>query len=64
MTERVKRLADEARQLTPAERAELLDALMAMVQEDNDGLNPLYAEGEGGWDEMGAESFGYLLAKS
>ncbi len=61
MTERVKKLAEEAQRLTPAERAELLDALTAMVQEDNDG--PLYAEGEGGWDEMGAESLGYLLAK-
>jgi hypothetical protein len=62
MTERVKKLAEEARQLTRAERAELLDALNALVQEDNDG--PLYAEGEGGWDAMGAESLGYLFAKS
>jgi acyl-CoA reductase-like NAD-dependent aldehyde dehydrogenase len=61
MSERVKRLADEARRLTPKERAELLDALSALVRKDEEDIEAAaIAECHHHWDDIGAESLGYL----
>ncbi len=59
MNERVHRLTEEARLLTPGERAELLDALTAMVGEDRDEIGVI-----ADWDEIGDESLGYLPGRS
>jgi hypothetical protein len=61
MSERVKRLADEARRLTPKERAELFEALSAMVRKDEEDIEAsAIAECHHHWDDIGAESLGYL----
>jgi hypothetical protein len=61
MSERVKRLADEAQRLTPKERAELFDALSAMVRKDEEDVEAsAIAECYHNWDGIGAESLGYL----
>jgi acyl-CoA reductase-like NAD-dependent aldehyde dehydrogenase len=62
MNERVKKLAGEARQLSPRERAELLNALTAMVQEDKYDKDAVaVAECRQHWEDIGAESLGYLV---
>ncbi len=61
MSERVKRLADEARRLTPKERAELFEALSAQVRKDEEDLEAsAMAECQHRWNDIGAESLGYL----
>lgn len=61
MSERVKRLAGEARLLTPKERVELLDALSTMVRQDEEDIEAsAMAECRHHWDDIGAESLGYL----
>lgn len=51
MNERVKKLTEEARQLTPEEQAELLDALTAMLHEDDHEIDPaLLEECERRWE--------------
>jgi hypothetical protein len=61
MSERVTRLADEARRLTAKERAELFEALSAMVRQDEDGIEAsAIAECQHRWNDIGAESLGYL----
>jgi hypothetical protein len=61
MSECVKRLADEARRLTPKERAELFDALSAMVRQDEEDIEAsAIAECQHHWNDIGAESLGYL----
>ena len=65
MNDRVKKLAEEARRLSPQERAELLDALTAMVREDEyDSDAAAVAECQHRWDEIGADSLGYLFGKT
>ena len=64
MNERVKKLAEEARKLSPEERIELLHALSAMVAEDGyDSDAAAVAECQHHWDDIGAESLGYLFGK-
>ena len=64
MNERMKRLAEEARKLSPEERIELLHALSAMVEEDGyDSDAAAVAECQHHWDDIGAESLGYLFEK-
>ncbi len=64
MNERVKRLAEEAQKLSPEERIELLRALSAMVEEDGyDSDAAAVAECHHHWDDIGAESLGYLFGK-
>ncbi len=61
MNERVKRLTEEARKLLPEERIELLRALSTMVQEDGyDSDAAAVAECQHHWEDIGAESLGYL----
>jgi hypothetical protein len=61
MSERVNKLADEARRLTPKERAELFDALLAMIRKDEEDIEAAaIAECHHHWDDIGAESLGYL----
>jgi acyl-CoA reductase-like NAD-dependent aldehyde dehydrogenase len=61
MSERVKRLADEARRLTPKERAELFHELSEMVRKDEEDIEAsALAECQHHWDDIGAESLGYL----
>ena len=51
MNERVKKLTDEARRLTPEEQAELLDALAAMVHAEDQEIDPaLLEECERRWE--------------
>ncbi len=64
MNECVKRLAEEAQKLSPEERIELLGALSAMVREDGyDSDAAAVAECQHHWDDIGAESLGYLFGK-
>ncbi len=64
MDERVKKLIEEAQKLTPAERIELLRALSAMVEDDGyDSDAAAVAECQHHWDDIGAESLGYLFGK-
>jgi len=64
MNERVKRLTEEAQKLSPEERMELLGALSAMVREDGyDSDAAAVAECQHRWDDIGAESLGYLFGK-
>jgi len=64
MNERVKRLAEGAQKLSPEERMELLGALSAMVREDGyDSDAAAVAECQHHWDDIGAESLGYLFGK-
>ncbi len=64
MNERVKSLAEEVRKLSPGERIELLRALTAMVEEDGyDSDAAAVAECQHHWDDIGAESLGYLFGK-
>ncbi len=64
MGERVKRLTEEARQLSAEERIELLRALAVMVEEDGyDSDAAAVAECQHHWDDIGAESLGYLFGK-
>jgi hypothetical protein len=64
MNERVKRLTEEAQKLSPEERMELLGALSAMVREDGyDSDAAAVAECQHHWDDIGAESLGYLFGK-
>ncbi len=65
MTERVKKLIEEIRQLLPGERAELLHTLTAMVREDGYDIDAVaVAEAQHSWEDIGAESLGYLLPKT
>ena len=64
MNERVKRLTEEVRKLSPEERLSLLRALTAMVEEDGYDSDALaVAECQHHWDDIGAESLGYLSGK-
>ncbi len=64
MNERVKTLTEQARKLSPEERIELLRALSAMVEEDGyDSDAAAVAECQHHWDDIGAESLGYLFGK-
>ncbi len=64
MSERVKRLIEEVRQLSAEERIELLRTLAAMVDEDGyDSDAAAVAECQHHWDDIGAESLGYLFGK-
>jgi hypothetical protein len=64
MNERVKRVTEEARKLAPEDRLALLRALMAMVEEDGYDSDTLaVAECQHHWDDIGAESLGYLCGK-
>jgi hypothetical protein len=64
MSERVKRLIEEARKLSPEERIELLRALSAMADEDGyGGDGAAVAECQHHWNDIGAESLGYLFGK-
>jgi hypothetical protein len=64
MNERVKRPTEEAQKLSPEERMELLGALSAMVREDSyDSDAAAVAECQHHWDDIGAESLGYLFGK-
>ncbi len=65
MNERVQRLLDEARRLSPQDRAELLEALIAMGREDDSDIDAAaVAECQHHWNDIGAESLGYLLGSS
>jgi putative addiction module component (TIGR02574 family) len=51
MNERVKHIADQARQLTQEELAELMDTLADMAEEDSGPIDPaLAAECERRWE--------------
>jgi len=64
MNERLKRLTEEVRKLSPEERLALLRALMAMGEEDGyDSAALAVAECQHHWDDNGAESLGYLSGK-
>ena len=64
MSEQVKRLTEEARKLSPQERVDLLRALSDMVDEDGyDSDAAALSECQHNWDDIGAESFGYLFRK-
>ncbi len=63
MSERVKRLTEEVRQLSPNERTELLDALTEMVREDDCDASSAVLEEYERWDEIGASSLGYIAGK-
>jgi hypothetical protein len=65
MIERVKKLIEEARKLSPGERIGLLRVLSAMVEEDGyDSDMAAVAECQHPWDDIGGESLGYLVGKS
>ena len=64
MNERVKRLTEEARKLSPEERLWVAARSSAMVEEDGYDSDALaVAECQHHWDDIGAESLGYLSGK-
>ena len=64
MADRVKKLIEEARKLSPEERITLLRALSALIEEDGyDSDAAAVAECQHHWDDIGAESLGYLAGK-